>query len=100
MKEPTIDQKKDLLIAAFMAYTELDDFNGFTPEDTAKLKTEINKATKGGVLDIYGDGDKFNKLVDLTAKVVAQKGMGLGLITEEGDYVNEPKSKQTGPVWS
>ena len=66
----TRDEKKDVLIAACIALLNIDGFDGFTPEEAAKVKNGLDHAIKGGVNDIYHEEGKLDYIMDITAKAM------------------------------
>ena len=94
-----MDEKKDVLIAACIAILNMDGFDGFTPEEAAKVKNGLDHAIKGGVNDIYNSEEDLDKMMDMTAKVMEKIAIDVGVMGEDGNKIVK-KTTGRGPIWS
>jgi len=94
----SIDKKKDVIIATFIAIQELGSFREFTEEEKAKVIEGLNHASRGGIMDVYPD-EKLEELLSLTAGATHKIAMDVGVLAEDG---NRPKKQPSGPsrpIW-
>ena len=94
-----MDEKKDVLIAACIAILNMDGFDGFTPEEAAKVKHGLDHAIKGGVNDIYHEEGKLEKIMDMTANVMEKVAIDAGVMGEDGNKIKTTPTGR-GPIWS
>ncbi len=95
----TRDEKKDVLIAACIALLNIDGFDGFTPEEAAKVKHGLDHAIKGGVNDIYNSDKELDYIMDITAKAMEKIAIDVGVMDEDGNKIVKKPTGQ-GPIWS
>ena len=98
VKDVTEGQKKDLIIASFIAMTELDDMGIFNKEEKDKMTDALDKAVHGGINEVYHKNGKLDYIINLTAKAAERIAIDLGMLDEDGN-IKRNESSSSGPKW-
>ena len=89
---------RDTLICTFLAMQSVDVLKDKTKEEQDRVMKFLENGAKGGVLDVYGEGKDFLRIVEGAAKAALLASTETGVLTPE-DLGKATDSGPSRPKW-